>query len=98
MFKKKKEVDIDEVAQHTLLQYVQHWGQSVEERIRALNEAIAVAGIKATFIQSDEEVCWKCKNKKHGERAKNLRNAIDNIERGEFYDEVMQIAEAIRAA
>ena len=43
--------ELKAVARDTVLFYFQSWGQGVEGRIKALNKAVAAAGIDAVFEQ-----------------------------------------------
>lgn len=50
-----------EVAKQCLLKYLQNWGQSLEDKSKALNDAVRCAGIEAKFVQSLEEARWEGK-------------------------------------
>lgn len=70
----------DRVAHTFLLQGIQHWGQTAEQREAATRAYVAAAGLK---FGSDEANKW-------------LAEVIKNLRRGEFNDEVHQLQEAIR--
>lgn len=50
-----KKDDLTEVAGQVVLWYFQSWGQTAEKRIERLNKAVQCAGIKAKFVQWEED-------------------------------------------
>ena len=87
--------DTAKVAGHCLSMYLQSWGQSVEQRIKALNDAAEAAGIKARFEQGPkgENAGWRGKDH---ERAVRFRREIDGCWRGSFEAEQAAIEGVIR--
>lgn len=90
--------DIDEVAELVLLQYICHFGQSIPDRLKALNAAMEAAEIEAVFEQKDDGLYAEVPNEAENDRAAKLRSAIESINRGECNDEIRQIARVIRLA
>jgi len=65
---------IKEIAEKVVLQYFQSWGQTLDERIKALNMAVAAADIKAVFTQTDAQAGWIGTE---GEIASQFRKELD---------------------
>lgn len=71
----------DRVAHTFLLQGIQHWGQSAEQREKATREFVAAAGLTFDSTEANE---W-------------LASVLKNLRRGEFNSEVSQLQAAIEA-
>lgn len=89
--------NINEAAKTVLLQYIQSWGQSVQDGIDALNSSFKAVGLDAEFLQKEEGgklIAGFIGEDR--EEAKTMRQEIDQIQRGSFEDEQAQIASIIR--
>jgi hypothetical protein len=88
--------EVEECAREVILFYFQHWDQGVEKRIEALNNAIALAGIKAKFVQNGKESGWKCASELDGLRAKDFRKKLEECwPLGQFEQEAEAVANLI---
>ena len=77
-----KKHDLNDIARGVLLYWCQSWGQTIQERVEALNKAITYADINAKFVQykNNEEkwiAGWETNDDKMAEKAKNMRREID---------------------
>lgn len=71
----------DRVAHTFLLQGIQHWGQTGEQREKATRAYVAAAGLMFGSTEANE---W-------------LAGVLKNLRRGEFNSEVQQLQDAIDA-
>lgn len=87
--------DAKETAKHVVLQYCQSWGQSAEDKIKALNSAAKAAELDAEFIQNEDRTVYGWKGK-DAEKAKAMRHEIDeSFPLGQFELEEEAIANII---
>ena len=75
---KKTKSEIKEMADRILLHYLQSWGQTVEEQVTTLNEAVSFVGINAEFIQENGKAVWKAKKESESQRARDFRKKIES--------------------
>ena len=71
--------EIMEIAEKTLLMYLQSWGQCVSKRVEALNNAVQAAGIEATFEQKEDDPAsagWRSANEEHAKMAIEFRKEL----------------------
>jgi hypothetical protein len=97
----KKKIDLDEVAKDVLLNYLQNWGQSLEDRKNALNKGVEACGLKVFFDQNADgsNSGWFGEDKyraKHAPLAKEFRARLQNCWTGSFETEVASIKALIR--
>jgi len=87
---------IHDIASRLVTKYHQNWGQPTQDRVDALNEAVAAAGIKAKLIQ-DEGVCgWECEDPFEAKRARKFRAKLAKVfPKGQFELEVSAASEII---
>jgi hypothetical protein len=85
--------ELRDVATKCMLRYLQNWGQTVDERIAALNETVASAGVLAEFKQDPDGTNphWSAYNEAHGELAMDFRRKLSSVWCGEFNQEVRNI-------
>lgn len=69
----------DRIAHTFLLQGIQHWGQTAEQREKATREYVSAAGLKFGTTEANE---W-------------LASILKNLRRGKFEDEIQQLQAAI---
>ncbi len=96
--KEKNEIpyEVEEASQKLVLLYFQHWGQKLEDRINALNNVVALAGIKAKFFQEGDTTGWKAETELDGLRAKEFKEALNECwPLGKFEDERNAVARLI---
>jgi hypothetical protein len=72
--------EIETVCRRYLGMGLQDWGQTAEERENATRKYVAAAGKKFGTKEADE---W-------------LAGVVSNLQRGEFWNEVAQLGDAIR--
>jgi hypothetical protein len=96
--KKKIEIpyEVEDVAQKVILMYFQHWGQKLEDRVNALNAAVAFAGIKAKFSQDGTTSGWWIASELDGIRAKKFKADLEECwPLGKFEEERDAVANLI---
>lgn len=71
----------DRVVENYLLQGIQHWGQTAEQREKATRDFVEAAGLEFGTVEACK---W-------------LDGVLHNLRRGEFYSEVNQLQAAIDA-
>lgn len=68
------------IGERFLTIFLQSWGHPVEKKIAVLNDAVAAAGINATFIQEEKDgeivAGWECETLEDGERASQLHKEL----------------------
>lgn len=88
--------NLRDIASKCLLLYLQSWGQSVEERISALNAAVAAAGIESEFRQGLGVVPgWYGGCERSAILAAEFRTKLNDVWCGEFNQEVTNIVSLI---
>jgi len=90
--------EVKEVAQKVVLMYFQHWGQDLRKRVDALNDAVALAGIKAKFSQDGigATAGWWVASELDGMRAKKFREELEECwPLGKFEEERDAVARLI---
>ena len=97
---KNKEIEkVEEVAEKVILFYFQYWSQKLEDRIKALNDAVALAGIKAEFFQEEPpagEAGWRAQGELEGLRAEKFREELEECwPLGKVEEEVEAVANLI---
>jgi len=106
---KNKEIpyEVKEVAQKLVLFYFQYWSQKLEDRVNALNAAVALAGIKAEFYQEMPDIPghqvisqiksgWRVESELDGLRAKKFKEELEECwPLGGFEEEVDAVARLI---
>lgn len=74
-------MDIERISRNFLLQGIQHWGQTAEQREKATRDYVAAAGIKFGTKEADD---W-------------LNGVLQKLQRGEFNSEARQLQAAIES-
>ncbi len=77
------------IAERCMLSYLQSWGQPVEKKIEALNNAASLAGIKAQFEQNNKGAYWVGDDADLG--AEFRERLHSDVFCGEFHQEVRNI-------
>jgi hypothetical protein len=75
-------MDIERISRNFLLQGIQHWGQTAEQREKATRDYVEAAGLQFGTGKTDE---W-------------LNDVLKNLKRGEFNSEARQLQVAIESA
>lgn len=89
--------DLEECSSGVVLYYHQSNGQTLKEKIKTLNEAVAMAGIKAKFIQDDHGTGWIGEKVGHLELAKKFREDLDkSFPLGSYEDEEATVCNIIQ--
>ena len=72
--------EIKAASENFLSSFLQSWGHDAETKIKALNRAIAAAGIEARFTQEGKDgeikAGYECEEASEGERAAELRERL----------------------
>jgi hypothetical protein len=71
--------EIKQMATKLLLHWLQNWGDTIDERIVVLNEAVDFVGLNTKFIQKNEnEAGWERRNPNHSQLGKQFRHDIES--------------------
>lgn len=82
------------LASHVLLYYVQSQAETHQERLEALQKAAEYCGFNTEVITQNRSTYFKIKDNSW-RRFDEFRQEVRNITRGNFEDEVVQIADII---
>lgn len=74
-------MDIERISRNFLLQGIQNWGQTAEQREKATRDYVAAAGLQ---FGSGEADVW-------------LNDVLKDLKRGEFNSEARQLQAAVEA-
>lgn len=93
--------EIKAASENFLSSFLQSWGHDVETKIKALNRALAAAGIEAKFTQEGKngeiKAGYECEEASEGERAAELRERLTNgWMLGEYQAEAARVEGIIR--
>lgn len=93
--------EIKEASENFLGSFLQSWGHDAETKIKALNRALAAAGIEAVFTQEGKDgeikAGYECEKASEGERAAELRERLTTEWMlGEYQAEAARIESIIR--
>ena len=89
------EPEVKEMAESILLHYIQSWGQNNKKRLDTLAKVANKIGFNIKVIKNKKEFFFKVNTQKT-ERFNAFRNKIRNINKGNFENEVVQIASIIK--
>jgi len=89
------EPEVKEMAESILLHYIQSWGQNNKKRLDTLAKVANKIGFNVAIVKKNKEFLFKVSTKET-ERFNDFREKIRDIGRGNFENEVVQIASIIK--